>query len=82
MGEESLITIYRKNASYCRVKAARTRDAEDKAKWLEFADGWEMLAAQLDYPRPVGQTPRRAWVGLGGLSCTPGLDGQRSEGTM
>jgi hypothetical protein len=47
MGEESLLTIYRKNASYCRVKAARTQDAEDKAKWLEFADGWEMLADRI-----------------------------------
>jgi hypothetical protein len=44
MEGESLITSYRKNASYCRVKAARTEDAEDKTKWLEFADTWEMLA--------------------------------------
>lgn len=38
MQGENLVTIYRKNASYCRVKAARTHDAEDKAKWLEFAE--------------------------------------------
>jgi hypothetical protein len=44
MEGESPITSYRKNASYCRVKAARTQDAEDKAKWLEFADTWEKLA--------------------------------------
>ena len=40
----SLITTYRKNASYCLVKAASTQDAEDQAKWLEFADMWERLA--------------------------------------
>ena len=44
---ESLITSYRKNASYCRVKAARAQDAEDKAKWLEFADTWEKLADKI-----------------------------------
>jgi hypothetical protein len=44
--EESLIIRYRKNASYCRVQAARARDAEHKARWLEFAEGWEMLADQ------------------------------------
>jgi hypothetical protein len=42
--EESLIIRYRKNASYCRVQAARARDANHKARWLEFAKGWEMLA--------------------------------------
>ena len=41
---EGLATSYRKNASYCRVKAARAEYAEDKAKWLEFADTWEELA--------------------------------------
>ena len=69
MGEESWVTIYRKNASYCRVKAARIRDAEDKAKWLEFADGWEMLADRIagesSSPNlitldPRAQMPRRA----------------------
>jgi hypothetical protein len=40
---ESLATNYRKDASYCRVKAARARHPEDKARWLEFADTWEKL---------------------------------------
>jgi hypothetical protein len=42
--EESLVTTYRKNASYCRVKAARADDEAKKAKWLEFANSWEQLA--------------------------------------
>jgi hypothetical protein len=42
--EESLTIRYRKHASYCRVQAARARDADHKARWLEFAEGWEMLA--------------------------------------
>jgi hypothetical protein len=45
--EEGLTKGYRKNASYCRVKAARTRDAQDKAKWLEYADAWEQLADKI-----------------------------------
>lgn len=47
MEAESLITSYRKNASYCRVKASRTRDAADKAKWPEFAETWERLANEI-----------------------------------
>jgi hypothetical protein len=42
--EESLTIRYRKNASHCRVKAARAPDADHKARWLEFAEKWEMLA--------------------------------------
>jgi hypothetical protein len=42
--EESLTIRYRKHASYCRVQAARSRDADHKARWLEFAQAWEMLA--------------------------------------
>jgi hypothetical protein len=42
--EESLAISFRKHASCCRVNAARARDAEGKAKWLEFADTWEKLA--------------------------------------
>jgi hypothetical protein len=45
--EESLVTTYRKNASYCRVKAARADDDAKKAKWLEFADSWEQLADKI-----------------------------------
>jgi hypothetical protein len=69
MEGESLITSYRKNASYCRVKAARTEDAEDKAKWLEFADTWEKLAdkiaREVSSPKAMTldqqvATPRRA----------------------
>jgi hypothetical protein len=41
---ESLAKSYRKDASYCRVKAARAQHPEDRAKWLEFADTWEKLA--------------------------------------
>jgi hypothetical protein len=44
---ESLATSYRKHASYCRVKAARAQYAEDKAKWLEFAESWEKLADKI-----------------------------------
>jgi hypothetical protein len=44
--EEGLNIRYRKNASYCRVQAARAREADHKARWLEFAEGWEMLADQ------------------------------------
>jgi hypothetical protein len=42
--EECLIIRYRKHASYCRVKAARAPEADHKARWLEFAEEWEMLA--------------------------------------
>ena len=42
--EESLTVRYRKHASYCRVQAARARDTDHKARWLEFAQAWEMLA--------------------------------------
>lgn len=42
--QENLVTTYRKNASYCRVKAARAPDDELKRKWLEFAAQWELLA--------------------------------------
>jgi len=45
--EESLTKGYRKSASYCRVKAARTRDTQDKAKWLDYADAWEQLADKI-----------------------------------
>jgi hypothetical protein len=42
--EESLTIRYRKHASYCRVQAARARDVDHKARWLEFAQAWEVLA--------------------------------------
>jgi hypothetical protein len=42
--EESLAIGFRKYASYCRVQAARALDAYHKARWLDFAEEWEMLA--------------------------------------
>jgi hypothetical protein len=65
--EESLTIRYRKQASYCRVQAARARDADHKARWLEFGEGWEMLADEASQEAGLR-------IGLSNDTGTRGLD--------
>jgi hypothetical protein len=65
--EESLTITYRKQASYCRVQAARARDADHKARWLEFAEGWEILADEASQEAGLR-------IGLSNDTGAPGLD--------
>jgi hypothetical protein len=41
---QSVATTYRKSASECRVQAARARFADNKARWLDLAEQWELVA--------------------------------------
>ncbi|SDR45367.1 hypothetical protein SAMN05519103_08916 [Rhizobiales bacterium GAS113] len=48
--DDTLATSYRKTASECRVQAARSKHADDKARWLKLAEQWEALAEQVKRP--------------------------------
>jgi hypothetical protein len=40
----NLVEEYRRNAADCRTMASRERDPETKARMLDLAERWEMLA--------------------------------------
>lgn len=45
-------SYYREEARRCRVRAAREPDSASKARWLQLAGEYELLADDLEETRP------------------------------
>jgi hypothetical protein len=44
---------YSRHAQYCHLRAASTRDPEERLHWLEMAESWTILAEEAPSRAPA-----------------------------